>query len=217
MIEGAVKSRSRSRRSPTLRRETWRIARQFRLPIRGSMLRPRRGASRCLLSTFPGFIPYVERYRDTTKRRIAGPACRSVRSGSSLLVGSVVVARGLFACCARGLRGPTLAAGSALGETWLASRLWPILDSGAVPARRGRRAQPRRAAWPGPWAFLGRFSICFHALSHPRSAAAASVEGPRRGPPRSGRVRSTSLRSDVASAGSRSPSVTADGSTPGTT
>jgi len=87
MIEGAVKSRSRSRRSPTLRRETWRIARQLRLPIRGSKAPPQAGGKSPPLSTLPGFIPYLERHRDTTYRRIAGAARRSVRSGRSLLVG----------------------------------------------------------------------------------------------------------------------------------
>jgi hypothetical protein len=48
---------------------------------------PHAGGKSCLLSTFPGFIPYLERHRDTTKRRIAGAARRSVRSGRSLLVG----------------------------------------------------------------------------------------------------------------------------------
>jgi hypothetical protein len=48
--------------------------------------RPRRGASRLLFHP-PRFIPYVGRHRDTTKRRVAGAARRSVRSGSSLLVG----------------------------------------------------------------------------------------------------------------------------------
>jgi hypothetical protein len=87
MIEGAVKSRRRSRRSPTLRRETWRIARQLRLPIRGSKA-PALDGRQVAASEHPArFIPYVERHRDTTKRRIAGAARRSVRSRSSLLVG----------------------------------------------------------------------------------------------------------------------------------
>jgi hypothetical protein len=129
MIEGAVKSRRRSRRSPTLRRETWRIARQLRLPIRGSKAPPSAGGKSPPLSTLPGFTPYVERPRDTTKRRLAGAARRSCAQAVRCSSGSVVVARGLITCCARALRGPTLAVGSALGETWLASRLSPIVDA----------------------------------------------------------------------------------------
>lgn len=53
----------------------------------------------------------------------------SVRPGSTFLLGVSCLARGLIACCAAGLQGLTLAVGSALGKTWLASRLSPILDS----------------------------------------------------------------------------------------
>ena len=92
-------------------------------------LRPRRGASRRLLSTFPGFIPCVERHCDTTKRRIAGAARRSVRSGSSLLVG----VRCLRARPDRLLRSGTTrtyaARGFSSGGDMAGVALSPILDS----------------------------------------------------------------------------------------
>jgi hypothetical protein len=50
--------------------------------------------------------------------RLVDRCARAVRCSS----GSVVFARGPITCCAGGLRGPTLPVGSALGETWPASR-----------------------------------------------------------------------------------------------
>jgi hypothetical protein len=88
MIEGAVKSRRRSRRSPTLRRETWRIARQLRLPIRGSKA-PALGGGQVAASEHPPRFHPVRgapsRHHQTADRRRGSQI--AVRSGSSLLVG----------------------------------------------------------------------------------------------------------------------------------
>jgi hypothetical protein len=87
MIEGAVKSRRRSRRSPTLRRETWRIPRQLRLPIRGSKAPPKAGGKSPPLEHLPRFhpvrgAPSRPHQNGGSPARLADRCARAVRCSS---------------------------------------------------------------------------------------------------------------------------------------
>jgi hypothetical protein len=174
MIEGAVKSRRRSRRSPTLRRETWRIARKLRLPIRGSKA-PALGGGQVAASS----TSQVHAVRGAPSRHHQTAHCRR---GSRVGALGRFTAHRVSCLCARPDRllrwGTTRTyAARGFGSGGDMAGVAAIADPRRMSSSRATRtaSRPRRAARPGLWAFLGRFSMCFHGLSHPRSAA-ASVE-----------------------------------------